>query len=108
MLVSSVQQSEQIYVYIYPLFFKFLFIHFWLHWVIVAECRFSLVAASRSFSLVAVCGLLTAVASLVSEPGLQGTQAQQLRRVGLVAWQHVGSSHTRDQTHVRLHWQADS
>ena len=74
--------------------------HFWLHWVIVAECRFSLVAASRSFSLVAVCGLLTAVASLVSEPGLQGTQAQQLRRVGLVAWQHVGSSYTRDQTNV--------
>ena len=75
MLVSAVQQSEQLYVYIYPIFFKFLFIHFWLHWVTVAEHRLSLVAASRGFSLVALCGLLTAVASLVSEPRLQGTQA---------------------------------
>jgi len=29
----------------------------------------------RGFSLVAMCGLLIAVASLVAEPGLQGAQA---------------------------------
>ena len=38
-------------------------------------CRLSLVAASRGHSLAAVCGLLTAVASLVLEQGLQGPQA---------------------------------
>ena len=59
MLVSVVQQSEQLYVCIYPLFFKFLFIQFWLCWVIVAAR-----------------GLLTAGASLVSEHGLRGAQAQ--------------------------------
>ena len=39
------------------------------HWVFIAVHRLSLVAASRGYSLVAVCGLLTAVASLV-EHGL--------------------------------------
>ena len=33
-------------------------------------CRLSLVAASRGYSLVAVCGLLIAVASLIAEHGL--------------------------------------
>ena len=49
------------------------FFFFWLHWVFVAACGLSLVAAS---------GLLTAVTSLVAEHGLQahglsscGTQA---------------------------------
>ena len=36
---------------------------------------FSLIAASGGYSLVAVCGLLTVVASLVAEHGLSGTQA---------------------------------
>lgn len=40
------------------------FIYFWLPWVFVAACGFSLVAASGGYSLVAVRGLL-AVASLV-------------------------------------------
>ena len=39
------------------------------HWVFIAVHRLSLVAASRGYSLVAVRGLLTAVASLV-EHGL--------------------------------------
>ena len=45
------------------LFFKLfiLFIYFWLHWVFVAAHR---------LSLVAVCGLLIVVASLVAEHGL--------------------------------------
>ena len=50
-------------------FFFLNFIYFWLRWVFVAACRFSLVAASGGL-LVAVCGLLIAVASLVVEHGL--------------------------------------
>ena len=64
-------------------FYKFIsFIYFWLRWV--AACRFSLVAVSwgytsllctgflsscgeRGLLFVVVCGLLTAVASLVAE-----------------------------------------
>ena len=39
---------------------------FLLHWVFTAVHRLSLVVASRVYSVV-VCGLLTAVASLVAE-----------------------------------------
>ena len=46
--------------------FFFLIIYFWLCWVFVAVC-FSLGVASRSYSLVAVHGLLTVVAPLVVE-----------------------------------------
>ena len=41
--------------------------YFWLHWVLVAVFGLSLVVASRGYSLLAVLGLLTAVASLVAE-----------------------------------------
>ena len=63
---------------------------------------------SRRYSLVAVCGLLSAVASPVGEHRLWGVrasvaelpgsraQAQQLLNMGLVAPQDVGSSQTRD------------
>ena len=44
---------------------------------------FSLVAASGGSSLVAVHGLLIAVASFVMEPGLQGTQASVVEVPGL-------------------------
>ena len=43
---------------------------FWLCWVFVTVCRFSLIAESRGYSLIAVSGLLFAVASLVTEHGL--------------------------------------
>ena len=61
---------------------------------------------------VAVCRLLIAVASLAAEHGLQARglqqlwlvgsrkQAQQLWPTGLVAPWHMGSSQTRDRTHV--------
>ena len=49
--------------------FIYLFIYFWLRWVFVAARGLFLVAASGGYS-VAVCGLLTAVASLVAEHGL--------------------------------------
>ena len=47
-------------------FLMYLFI-FWLHWVFVAACGLSLVVASGGYSLVAVHGLIMAVASLVAE-----------------------------------------
>ena len=50
--------------------FKFLFVYFWLYWVFIAACELSLVVASRGYSLIAVCRLLTAVASPVVEHGL--------------------------------------
>ena len=48
--------------------FKTLFI--WPHWIFIAVCGLPLVAASRGYSLVAVLGLVIAVASLVAECGL--------------------------------------
>ena len=50
-------------------FFVILCLYFWLHWVFVAVCGLSLVAASRGYSLV-VLRLLTVVASLVLEQRL--------------------------------------
>ena len=65
--------------------------YFWLHWVFVAAHRLSLVAESRGYSLVAVRGLLIAVASRY--------RARVLGHTGfgscgpcLVALRHVGSS----------------
>ena len=47
----------------------FIFI-FWLHCVSIAVHKLPLVAVSRGYSAVAVCGLLILVASLVAGPGL--------------------------------------
>ena len=44
--------------------------YFWLHWVSVAVHGLSLVVTSRGSSLVAVCGLLITVVSLVAEHGI--------------------------------------
>ena len=67
---------------------------------------------SRAYSLLVVLRFLLAVAAFVVEHGLWGmqdsvvglvgsrAQAQQLWHTGLVAPQHVGSSQTRDRTHV--------
>ena len=49
------------------LFFFFTFIYFLLCWVFIAVRRLSPVAASGAYSLIAVCRLLVAVASLVAE-----------------------------------------
>ena len=48
-----------LYIYIY------IYIYLWLRWVFVASHGLSVVVASRSYSLVAVCRLLIAAASLV-------------------------------------------
>ena len=70
---------------------------------------FSPGAARGSYSLAALCGLLIVVASLVEVAcgfdsccsGALGLKAQQLCHTGLVApLRHVGSSQTRDQTHI--------
>ena len=73
---------------------------------------FSLIAASRGYSLVALLGLLIAVASHVAEHGLwvhglhylwfPGSRAQTLSlwHTSLFAPQHVGSPHARDWTGV--------
>ena len=50
-------------------FLKFLFVY-WLRWVSVTVLSLPLVAVSRGYYPVAVCGLLTAAASLVLEPRL--------------------------------------
>ena len=44
-------------------------IYFWLFWTFTAVHWFSLVVASRGYSLVVVCRLLTMVAFLVAEQG---------------------------------------
>ena len=70
-------------------------------------CRLFLVAASGGFSVVAVCSLLIAVASLV-EHRLQAHRPQQLQQVRSVVETHRlscsmacgGSSQTRGQTLV--------
>ena len=55
----QIKQEESIHL-------KFFFIYFWLLWVFLAVYKLSLSSWSdRGFSLVEVCGLLTAVAPLV-------------------------------------------
>ena len=78
---------------------------------------FSLVAASRGYSLVTVHKLLIVVASLVVEPGLQGVQTSvavarglcscssqalehRLNSCGVVASQHLESSRISNRTCV--------
>ena len=53
----------------------FLFVYFWLRSVFVAVFRLSLAVESGGYSLDVVCGLLTAVASLVGEHGLSCSAA---------------------------------
>ena len=48
----------------------YVFIYFWLHWVFIAAPGLSLVAASGGLLFIVEHWLLTAVASLLVEPGL--------------------------------------
>ena len=55
----------------YGLYFIFILcIYFWPCWVTLTVGGLSLVVVSEDYSLVAVCGLLTVVASLVAEQRL--------------------------------------
>ena len=68
-------------------------------WVFVAALGLSS-CIKQGLLFVAVRGLLIAVTPLVSEHRLEGTRAQYLWHTGLVATWPVGSSWTRDRTHV--------
>ena len=78
----------------------FFFFFFWLCWFGFAARGLSLVGASRSYSLDAVCRLLTAIATLVAESKLWST-GSVLVLYRLVPPVHVVSSQTRDQTFVQ-------
>ena len=91
----------------------YLFTYFGLRWVFAAEYRLSLVAESRGYSPVRVCGLLIAMTSLVADSRLKGSQASIA--VGSVAVAHGFSCPTvcgifPDQglNLCPLCWQADS
>ena len=68
--------------------FIYFIYYFWLRWVFAAGCRLSVVVmrvggGSRSYSLVALRKMLIAVASLVTENGLQGPWASVVVARGL-------------------------
>ena len=68
-------RSPQAFFFLKPVINAFLNIQLinflsWLCWVSVAAPRLSLAGASRRLLLVAVCGLLTVVASAVADHGL--------------------------------------
>ena len=77
--------------------FQKLIIYFWLHWVSVAALGLSLVAANKGYSLIAVHGFLTAVASLLFS-WLQSSMASVV--VALIVRWHVGSSQRGGLTRV--------
>ena len=91
---------------------RFVFFSFGCAGSCLLQVGFSLIAASRGYSLVALLGLLIAVASHVAEHGLwvhglhylwlpgSRAQTQSLRHTSLFAPQHVGSPHARDWTGV--------
>ena len=80
--------------------FIYWFICFWLQWVFIAAPGFSLVAVSRG--AIPCCDAWDSHCSSFScgtDHG-PGAQAQQLWCMGLGGLEHVGSSWTKDQTHV--------
>ena len=66
LLVLLGQIQDYLYFCFLLRIFKKLFIY-WLYWIFFTVCWLSLVALNRGYSLVVVCGLLVAVASLVAE-----------------------------------------
>ena len=111
-------------MYLFLINFIYLF-EFWLCWVFIAACGFSLVAMRGGYFLVAMDGLHAVAASLVAEHRLSRTWAsvvvargcsnqpadsriwaQQLWCMDLIAWWHMKSSWTRNLTHVPcIGWQ---
>ena len=87
-------------------FSKFYLFYFWLCWVFVAVCGLSPVAESRGYALVAVCRLLTTVASLVSEHRLQSVGSVAVH--GLSYPSARGILLDQGSNPCPLHWQADS
>ena len=54
-------------VVVFQYCFKFIYFYFWLLWVFVAARRLFSGCGKRGLFFIAVCGLLTVVASLVAE-----------------------------------------
>ena len=75
---------QELEFYFFLKIFIILLIYFWLLWVFVALRGLSLVVAARGYSLVAMRGLLRAVASLIEDPWVRGMRATGVtaRRVG--------------------------
>ena len=70
----GMNQPQYPHIFFFLLTF-FFFFNFWLRWVLVAVWELSLVAESRGYSLVAVCGLIIAAASPAAEHRLCNMQA---------------------------------
>ena len=85
--------------------FQKLIIYFWLHWVSVAALGLSLVAANKGYSLIAVHGFLTAVASLLFS-WLQSSMASVF--VALSCPVACGILPERGSNPCPLHWQTDA
>ena len=66
LITSIISKSRKNGIVWYKLFFFKNYLC-WLHLIFVAVCGLSRVAVSRRYSLVAVCGLLVSVASLIEE-----------------------------------------
>ena len=81
---------------------NYLFLYFWLCWVFVAVHRLSLVAASRSYSLVMVHRLLIAVASFVVEHGLQNMWTSVVVGQGLSSHDSQALEHRLNTCGIRL------
>ena len=79
---------------------------YWLCWVFVAACGFSLVVGSWGYSLVVIHGLI-AVASLVVEEAL-GTRASVVVVHRFCCSEARGIFPDRAWNLCPLHWQADS
>ena len=118
LLISSSFPSSLCIWFPFQLFHHFLkiilLIYFWLCWVLVAVLAFSS-CSERGHSLVVVCRLLIAVASIVAEHGLQGSRVPGLWSTGsTVVVYHFSCSMARgifpDQgsNPCPLYWQVDS
>ena len=106
------------WVFFFFSFFRILFTYFFLCWVFIAAQAFSLVVASRGYSLVVIRGLIME-ASLVAEHRLQGTLASvavacRLWSTGSIAVVHwlsysaCGIFPDQGSNPCLLHWQVDS
>ena len=91
------------------LFFKkYVCIYFWLCCIFTAEHGLSLAGVSGGHSLVAMCRLLTEVASLVVEHRLSGSWASAVLGHGLSCIMACGIFQDQGLNSCSLHWQVDS
>ena len=81
------------------------FVYLWLCWVFVAA---RMLCGEHRYFLVAVCGFLIAVASLIAEHGLQGTQASVVVAHRSSCPVACGIFLDQGWNLCSLHWQVDS